>query len=171
MTKKSYTAKDYSKEKSTYGWNTEPLLANGSNLVAIQVASGTLNAAIKDVCLFINNTSQSLSETQKGSSADNLDLKAQREDKWLVTYEDTTEWLDAPADTIPNPGFRGLFHVELPMADLLLRGNTSEVVYTLGGVTTNALFTPLVAAFNSVVRSPYGGVAEVQEIRSVGRNT
>lgn len=44
---------------------------------------------------------------------------AQRETKWLVTYQDNMQFLDE-ANTIANPGYLKIFTTEIPCADLSL---------------------------------------------------
>ena len=170
-TSKSYTVRDFDGEKSVYGWNTEQVAPDGSNLLALEVANGTLNAAIYDITRFAAVNQQQFSNIIRGTQSPNADPEAQREEKWLCTYEDTTEFLDPPTNLIPNPGFHKIFNLEIPIADLSLRVGNSEIVYTQAGGGVAQVFTDFVAAFNLVVKSPYGGVAAMLEVRSVGRNT
>lgn len=96
---------------------------------------------------------------------------AQRETKWLVSYRDTTEYLDE-LQTIRNSGFQKVFSLEIPTADLsLLRPNSDELDITTPGSPGLALVT----AIEAYIRSPYNVEAfaptiEVINVRHVGRN-
>lgn len=98
--------------------------------------------------------------------------QAQRETKWLVTYRDTTQFLDV-ANTISNAGYLKVFNFEIPCADLtLLKPNSDEMDTSAG--TTGADF---VAAIEANVRSPYNHSAavtptiQVLSVKHVSRNT
>lgn len=94
-----------------------------------------------------------------------------RENKWLVIYEDTTEYFNPPINSIRNAGFRKLFSIEVPTANLTLRASNSDTVWTRGGGAANvAQFNTFVTTLEQRLRSPYGGVGQVVQIRSVARN-
>lgn len=171
MTHKNYTVKDYSAEKSVFGWHTQQLLSDGSNLATIQTDNATMLLAVYGVCRFASINNQQLVEGLRGSQAANPNPEAQREEKWLCTYEDVSEYLDPPLNTVPNPGYHKIFNLELPEADLSLRTGNHDIVFSKGSVPDNAAFTTLETEFNDVVRSPYGGNASLLEVRAVGRNT
>lgn len=87
---------------------------------------------------------------------------AQRETKWLVSYEDITEYL---AVDVVNPGFGKIFTLELPCADLsLLSPNSDEIDYT------NSAYTNFRTTFENHAKSPYGGAVRILKMRHVGRN-
>lgn len=100
------------------------------------------------------------------------DAEAQRENKWLVSYRDTTQFLDV-ANTIANPGYGKIFNVEVATAKLtgLLLDDRGVMDINDGGVGE---------AFKDVLqanlRSPYNNSAastptiEVLEVAHVGRN-
>lgn len=78
------------------------------------------------------------------------DPQAQRQTKWLVTYQDVMQFLDE-ANTIANPGYLKVFTSEIPCADLaLLPEGKSELNLTDAGVVQ-----AFVAAWEANVRSPY----------------
>lgn len=96
------------------------------------------------------------------SNAAATNPQAQRETKWLVTYEDVTAELAAG---VPNPGFGKIFTLEIPCADLsLLKANSDEIDYS------NAAFTNFKTTFEAHARSPYGGAVRILNMRHVGRN-
>lgn len=170
-TKHSYTVQDYDGEKSNMQFNGLAILADGSNLAAQQTLWNVLFAAIQGITRIANFDSEITSLITRGGQSPNIDPEAQREEKWLVTYEDVTAYLDAPLNTVPNPGYHKIFNQEIPVGDLSLRENNSEIVYSVAGGGVDPLFDTFVGAFEAVVVSPYGGEADVIEIRSVGRNT
>jgi hypothetical protein len=107
--------------------------------------------------------------TQHASSATRAsDPEANRQSKWLITYEDTMQWIEQ--DVYPNPNYLKLFQTELPCANLVLRSNNSDVVYVPNGAGNEPLFEALVTQFELVVRSPSGGSVRVLQIKDVGRS-
>lgn len=96
------------------------------------------------------------------SNAPATNPNAQRETKWLVTYEDITPEL---AQNVQNPGFGKVFTLEIPCADLsLLQPNNDEIDYT------STAFTNFKSTFEQHARSPYGGQVRILTMRHVGRN-
>ena len=96
------------------------------------------------------------------SNAAATNPQAQREVKWLVTYEDITPEI---ATGVPNQGFGKVFTLEIPCADLsLLQANSDEINYT------STAFTNFKASFEAHARSPYGGQVRIVNMRHVGRN-
>lgn len=99
---------------------------------------------------------------------------AQREKKWLITYQDTMQFLDE-ANTIANPGYLKVFTAEIPCADLaLLPEGKSELDLADGGVVE-----AFVTVWEANVRSPYNHThghtspvtpIAVLKIEFVGRN-
>ena len=166
----SYTGIDFSDEKSVMSFPTEQLLPDGSNLTAINVTLTALTDALFPITRMVAFQQKKLSDITRGTNNPSTDPEAQREEKWYITFEDVTEWLDDPVNTIPNPGFRKIYGTEIPMADLSLRDNNSEVVYTQAGGGVDPLFDTFVTAFNNAARSVNGGNVVVVKIHSVGRN-
>jgi hypothetical protein len=104
------------------------------------------------------------------------DPEAQREAKWLITYQDTLQFLDE-ANTIANPGYLKVFNTEIPCADLsLLPEGKEELDLVDGGVVA-----AFVASFEANARSPYNhthgktsppaSVVKVLSIRHAGRRS
>ena len=101
------------------------------------------------------------------SNAVPTDPAAQRENKWLVTYADDTQFFDPPINAIPNEGFGRKFQIEIPTANLstdLLLPNSDEADLTA------TEWVAWVLAFESLARSPHGGVPLVLRVKAVGRN-
>lgn len=99
------------------------------------------------------------------------DEEAARETKWLVTYRDTTQFLDV-ANTIANAGFGKLFNLEIGTAERTGHLVAGEDIADLTDVEVDALRDSL----NANIRSPYNHTAnaptqEVLRIVYVGRNT
>lgn len=99
---------------------------------------------------------------------------AQRETKWLVTYQDNMQFLDE-ANTIANVGYLKVFTAEIPCADLtLLPAGKSELDLSAG--------VPLAfkQAWEANVRTPYNHTNgkttppatfnTVLSVKHVGRN-
>lgn len=110
----------------------------------------------------------------EASGFPSTDPEAQREAKYVVTYQDTVQFLDV-ANTIANPGYLKVFTTEIPCADLsLLPDGKSELDLQDGGVVQ-----AFVAAWEANVRTPYNNSAavtpaawnDVLSIKHGGRNT
>jgi hypothetical protein len=82
-------------------------------------------------------------------------MDAQRERKFLVIYEDDVTL--------------ALYRMEIPCADYaltgLFAGSTDEVILTQTEVAA------MIAAFETLAKSPEGNAVTVVSIRGVGRNT
>lgn len=120
------------------------------NLVATQALLATLLTSIQAIVLGeLNRERIILSDTLSSSSAANSPL-AQRENKWLVTYEDATTHF--------------LYRGELPTADLsLLSGNSEFLDLTAG---PGQAFKN---AFEAVVKSRANNAVTVVSVKFVGR--
>lgn len=101
--------------------------------------------------------------------------QAQRETKWLVTYQDNMQFLDE-ANTIANPGYLKIFTSEIPCADLsLLAAGSDELSITAG------VGLAFKASWEANVRTPYNHsngkttppatFNSVLSVKHVGRNT
>lgn len=86
----------------------------------------------------------------EGTGYPSTDPTAQRETKWLVTYQDNMQFLDE-LNTIANPGYLKIFTAEIPTADTdLLPDGKDELVLTTAGVILT-----FVNAWQTNVRTPY----------------
>lgn len=157
------TMLDYSKEKSTTQFNTGAVTA--VSLPGLLTQIGTLRAAIEGITLgVVNRESLKVFDTPLANTPPS-DKNAQREDKWLISYEDTTEYFDAPVNAIPNEGYRKVFSFEVATPDRdLVDGNTD-----FADISTGAMAT-FVTAFEAMCKSPYGGSVNVLSAKYVGRN-
>lgn len=163
----TFTFEDYSKEKGTMTVNIGPLTA--ANFTAKRDALDDLKAALGGMTLGeIRKTS--ITEQFSESTATVTDKDAQRETKWLVTYRDETQFLDA-GNTINNVGFGNLYTVEIPTADRsLLTGNSDNL--DIDPATRSAAVGAFITAFEALQNSPTGGnECKVVGIKHVGRST
>jgi hypothetical protein len=99
--------------------------------------------------------------------------QAQRETKWLLTFRDAKQFLDA-LNTIPNPRWNKTFNIEVATADLLLLEQGEDFLRT-----NDSPFTSAAEAFNPNIRSasnqyapssPNEELVELVSVRHVGRN-
>ena len=160
----SFSFLDYNGERSSMQFYTGNVTA--TSLPGLLTQWGTLRNAIQGIILgTISQEELSVFRT-KLSNALPTDMNAQRERKWLVVYEDTTQFFDPPANAIPNEGYRKVFTFELPTARLAgqLRPNSDEA-----NLNTPEM-TAFVNAFEAVARSPYGGNVNILKLVAVGRN-
>lgn len=156
---------DYSKELSTVGFAMATPADN--DYTAAIAALTAIRSGVEGVSRG-NVRQEQISRINPINANWPSDEEAQREDKWLITYRDTLEWLDAPTNTIPNPGFGKLFNIEVPCADreaVVMTPGTDIVDFTQAPMST------LVTNLQSYGRSPYGGSVSVQQVEFVGRNT
>lgn len=149
--KATFTFMDYSEEKSTVSLEGDVLAQATFDIQNTQwndlrnaILGVTLGTAVKS----------DVGNTLKFANIPPVDPAAQRENKWLVTYEDDG-----------NPG--RMLQAELPMADLdagLILGNTD-----LADLSAAAWVT-FVTAFEAVVKAPFtGNDVTVRRVQFVGR--
>jgi len=123
-----------------------------------------LVSAIEGVNLGTLNQSQLTAFVARGSNVPPTNSAAQREIKWLVSYQDNQQYLDPPTNVVVNNGFGKLFSIEIPCADpSLVRPNTDIADLLLPA------WTAFIAAFEAFALSPYGGSVKVVGARLVGR--
>lgn len=165
------TIEDFSKETSTVQWWTEDLSATNYATLTQDIDE------VKDAILTVIDGEVRVvgfTKTFPESSSEVTDPNAQRESKWLISYRDTTQFLDA-LNTVANPGYLKLFSAEVATADkdLLTVAGSDDLDLTDGGVVE-----AFVTNWEANVRSPYNHVApaaqatiNVERITIVGRNT
>lgn len=164
----SITLNDYDGQAGIVGFNFDE--ATAANFASLATAMGSIRSAIEAVTLGISTKSEmSIIARFAASDARATSPLAQRGNKWRVVYFDDTEWLDAPTNTIPNPGYRKSFDLEIPTADLSLRDGNSDVVFS-GGVGVDPLFETLALALVGNIRSPYSGDIGINYIEAVTRS-
>ncbi len=104
------------------------------------------------------------------------DKDAQRESKWLVTYQDVKRWMDLLM-TIPNPAYLKTYTFEIPTANRALLLSGTDYMDISQGVGL-----AFVQALEANVKSPYNRDAvpvpvsdpdyiRVLSVKHVGRNT
>lgn len=158
----NFTILDYDGEQSNTSFYTGDITA--VSLPGTLTEFGDLRTAIEGVILgTVSKEALKVFETKLSNTLPS-DKAAQRESKWLVVYEDITRYFDPPVNAIPNAGYKRVFTLEIPTADLsLLDANSDKMVITAGAGQT------FVSAFETIARSPYGGTVNVLEVRHVGR--
>jgi len=163
----SITLRDFDKEPGNFGFGVPDVTP--VTLVGLTVAMDLIRTALLDITIgVISNQGIVLNDQYESSQTGSLIPEANRESKWLVTYQDNQEFL---AIGVPNPGYRKVFNFEVPTAKLSLRQNNSSVVWVKGGATNVPEFDSFVLAVNSILRSPYGGIGDILQIEDVSRNT
>lgn len=93
------------------------------------------------------------------------DENAQREDKWLVGYVDTTQFLDA-GNTVSNPGYGRNYTHTIPTANKVGQLQTNS---DFANLTTDE-WVAWIAMFHANFKSPTGGTPAVTYAKFVGRN-
>jgi len=163
--KGGFTMWDYSGEKSAIGFNV--------GIITALTLPGTLTqfGAFR---LGINNITLGTFYKEELEVFDTVltndlpgDVNAQRERKWLVVYEDTTQFFDAPVNAIPNAGYLKRFTMEVPTADFSggrLKPHSDEANFA---ETSIAAFQ---TSFEDIVKSPYGGATRIIGMTAVGRD-
>lgn len=135
---------------------------------------------IKDGCLaFLGGEVLSVGYTKTIYEAPNpvTDSAAQREAKWVLTYRDDTQFLDA-ANTIANPGYRKLFTVEFGTA--ITKDGGGDTYLSPNSDLADPTDTEVDAFLDAIlpnIRSPYNHTAAVTptntfvQLKYVGRNS
>jgi len=147
-----FTYLDHSGEKSAVRVCNGPI--NAGTYAGYVTAYGALEAALQNITLgtlhkrAVNTASTVVSQTLPA-------VNAQRERKWLVTYEGDTS--------------KKLFHLEIPCADI---SGTHLVPNTDLADMTDSAIVAFVDAFETMARSPDSETetVTVKTIRHVGRN-
>lgn len=143
---------DHSGEKSAVRVYNGPI--NAGTYAGYVTAYGALEAALQNITLgtlhqrMVNTATTVVSQTLPT-------VQAQRERKWLVTYEGDTS--------------KKLFHLEIPCADL---SGTHLVPNTDLADMTDSAIIAFVDAFETIARSPDSDseTVTVLRMRHVGRN-
>lgn len=161
--------RDYDGERASFGYKTVPVAGDGSNWTTINTQLASLRV-LTSAIIRAQEVGYGINDEHRLPDGNSTNPESNREEKWLVSYTDTQQWLDAPTNTIANPGYGKKFNVEIPCADLSLRVGNSELVYNNGSVGVTDIDS-WVTQFETVARSPYGGTVSVTTIASVGRNS
>lgn len=151
---------DYGREGASFSFNTGPVTA--LTIAGLLTEFGALRSATAAITLgTITDEAQYAWRTNLDNTKP-TDPNAQRERKWLVTYEDNTATLGVGID---NPGYKKVFNTEIPTADLSKLTTDTDIVDL-----TQTEIADWVTAFEAIAKSPYGGSAHVLQIAAVGRN-
>jgi len=95
-----------------------------------------------------------------------VDQQAQRENKWIMTFQDLNEFL--PDGTTPNGSLGKFYNYELATANLdLLSGN--DLLWELPAPPPSGLETVWTNA-NNLFRNAYGQTMTLTKVRFAGRN-
>lgn len=158
-----FSIRDYNEEMSSTKFYTGNVTAG--SLPGLLTDFGQFRDAIDGIILGVI-AKESLAVFQTNlSNAVPASVQAQREAKWLVTYEDILPFFDDPVNAIPNEGYRKVFTFEIATPDLtLLVANTDRMNIAAGAGAT------FVTEFEAIARSPYGGTVNVLYVQHVGRN-
>lgn len=163
-TRGAITIQDYDNEKSVVQVNLADI-----GFVGATYATETQNLdEVKDAIIGVilgEVRATAITKDFPESSAVVAAQQAQRENKWLVRYRDSSQFMDV-ANTIPNPGYLKIFTFEIPTANLALLSPDAKdhMIITAGAGLT------LKNSLEANYRSPYGGLISVLEIVHVGRN-
>jgi len=146
----SFSFIDFSNEKSSFSFNFPAVTA--LNIADFLADFGDLRDATEAIVLGALVGDSWTGDTTKYDAEPPTDVNAQRERKFMVTYQDETNL--------------ALYRAEIPTADYAgrLLDDTDLVDLTDTEIAT------WIAAFEVLGRSPEGNDVNVLEIRAVGRN-
>jgi hypothetical protein len=173
-TRASFNLADHENEKASVILWVQDMSA--LNYAGVTASIDSIKEAIETISLgTVNDTGFAKSFPEDVGYPSDVPA-AQREAKWLVTYQDTMQYLDTLA-TIANPGYLKVFNAEIPCADLsLLPDGKEELDLEDGGVVA-----AFVADFQANVRSPYNHsnavtpspaeAVKVLSIKHIGKST
>lgn len=155
---------DYSDELSSYVINVPDITP--ANLASSQTFFANLWTAIAPLVLG-NQVKRIFPVVVRFAGTPPADPEAQREKKWMVHYKDTSPFLDAPANTVPNPYFGKAFKFTIPTADLA-DGNVIAGTDTCD-ISIDPWLT-VVGLLQTGAKSPVGGSITVTSVNFVGAN-
>lgn len=160
----TFTIRDYDNKPSNTEIHTGAVTAISLPGLLTQIAA--MRAAVDGLTIgVIQNEKQTVFNTILSQDLPTNEF-AQRGNKWIVYYHDNTQFFDAPLNAIPNAGYLKPFHFEIAAADnSLLDDNTT--VLPLDEPAAAAL----VAAFEAMGRSPYGGAVVVDMIEQTNTSS
>jgi hypothetical protein len=142
---------DESRETAGQRLNLGPI--NALTIAGVEGQLATLLAKTEALSLCQVTRESLIAYNNFVSRAVPSNLAAQRENKWLITYEDTTT--------------HKTYKSEMPGADTSLLVAGTDYVDLAG----DARVSEYVTAFNAVVQSPAGHSVAILSIKFVGRNT
>lgn len=149
----SFTFLDASAEKGSVSFNYGEITA--ISIPGFLTEYGAFRSAVEAVSIGNLVADQWAGDKTKYTNTVPTDRSAQRERKWLVIYEDVTTL--------------SLYRMEIPCADYdltdVFEGETENVDLAQTEIAA------MVAAFETLCRSPEGNAVNVTAIRGVGRNT
>lgn len=147
----SLSVLDYSKEDRASSVRFNITTLNAGNYVAVGTAVGALQSAIDAVIVGNLASDRIIAVDNFITRARPASPAAQRENKWLLIYEDNTT--------------HRLYRNELPTADLTLLTGGSDFISDL----TVAPWAAFKTAFEAVVLSPAGNATTLREVQFVGK--
>lgn len=152
MAKFKLSIRDNSRELGRSDFNIDPITVG--NIGDILTATAGFRAAVEGITLgVLAKEALVMDETNLSALAPTNPL-AQRGVKWSVQYADNTAYFDPPLNAIPNSGYQQIFTNTIGTADLsLLDDGEEELDLTAGAGLA------FKTAFDSFVKSPYGGDA------------
>lgn len=165
-TKGYVTIEDYSKERSTTEFYVQDIGA-GNYAAVTQDIDEIKDSIITVIEGEVRETGFRKSFPESAIAV--ASQTAQRENKWLCTFRDTTQFLDA-GNTIANPGYLRLFQMSIGTADLQFVLDNDDADQAQGAVSN--FFTDVAGN----IRSPWNNAGNAPSqvmvgMRFVGRNT
>lgn len=147
----SFSIQDYSGEDSDMSFHNGPITA--LTIAAYLTQFGDLRDATQAIILGNIVRDKWIGDATKYSTAPVTDPNAQRERKWLVTYEGTTSF--------------SIYKLEIPTANLEL---TDALLPGTDLVDlTQTEIAAWVTAFEAIAKTAYQEAVNVTEIQAVGR--
>jgi len=163
----SYGIGEYGKEPTGFSVAIPELTA--TNIAAQTTLITNFRIALGDIILGTVQEQKVVSSVLANTAAFPNDKNAQRERKWTIAYHDNQLYLDAPDNTIINPGYNKTFTTDIPTADLSLLLHRSDTVEADDPDLGTAL-TAFKTAWNALVKSPYSGSTLIDAFIASGRN-
>lgn len=160
----SETLIDFSNEKSSYTVNVPDITP--ANLAATETFFANLYTALAPVLLG-NQVERRFPVVVRFAGTTPADPEAQREKKWRIHYVDTSPFLDAPDNTVPNPYFGKAFSFTIPTADL---ADGNLVAGTDNCILTEDPWLTVVGLLQTGAKSPVGGNISIRKINFEGAN-
>ncbi len=163
----SYGIGEYGKEPTGFSVAIPELTA--TNMAAQTTLITNFRIALGDIIVGTVQEQRVVSSVLENTALFPNDKNAQRERKWTVAYHDSQLYLDAPTNTVVNPGYNKSFTTDIPTADLsLLLHRTDTVEADDPDIGTE--LAAFIVAWEALVKSPYSGSTQVDAFVAAGRD-
>jgi hypothetical protein len=157
VAKYKITLRDNSRETKRSDFNIQSVTVDSIPVILTNV--GNFKTALANITLGVLAKEALVMDETNLSALAPTDPLAQIGVQWHVQYADDTPFFDPGINAIPNAGYQQIFTNTVGTADLSLLADGEEEL----DLTVNPGLA-FKTAFDNLVRSPYGGVANLLRV-------